>query len=119
VGRPRKWDVVIPVLTPGQLRIGEIAKISVVFRSASQPFTSALVMSTVDSVTNSYGIKEGHEPALAKLRPQKVRNKTIMYLVEMVKIPRIIPHHGRKAGRPARIPGNHSNDGQGILSGSG
>lgn len=114
-----KWDAVIPfaLLWKEYRRVAK--KNAAIVLTASQPFTSALVMSNVKGFSHElvWDKGRGNEPALAKLRPQK-SHETILVFSPSGRNPLYYPQMVKR-DKPVTIKGNYSNTGQGILSGSG
>ena len=114
-----KWDSVIP-FEPLWAQYRRVTKKNAaIVLTASQPFTSALVMSNVNGFSHElvWDKGRGNEPALAKLRPQK-SHETILVFSPTGKNPTYYPQMVER-DKPVTIKGNYSNSGQGILSGSG
>lgn len=115
-----KWDSVIPFepLWKAYRRICK--KNAAIVLTASQPFTSALVMSNIEGFSHEliWDKGRGNEPALAKLRPQKA-HETVLVFSPTGKNPKYYPIMEERPEGAVVIAGNYSNDGQGILSGSG
>lgn len=114
-----KWDSVIPFDKMWEQLKRVIAKKGAICLFASQPFTSSLVESNKPGFVNSLVWLKGRgfEPALAKLRPQKAHEDIVVFSSDGKSpsyYPQMVPRE-----KPKKIKGNYSNDGQGILSGSG
>lgn len=114
-----RWDTIIPfdLLWAQYRRVCK--KNAAIVLTASQPFTSALVMSNLNGFSHEliWDKGRGNEPALAKLRPQK-SHETILVFSPTGKNPQYNPQMVPRE-KPVTIKGNYSNNGQGILSGSG
>jgi len=114
-----KWDVVIPFepLWVQYKRIIKNREAIVLF--GSEPFSSYLRMSNIKQYKyDLVWLKgRGSEPALAKLRPQKAHETLSVFALggrNPNYYPQMIPRD-----KPKIIKGNYSNNGLGILSGSG
>lgn len=114
-----KWDSVIP-FEPLWREYRRICKPNAaIVLTASQPFTSALVMSNLQGFAYElvWDKRRGFEPGLAKLRPQK-SHESVLVFSSRGKMPRYNPQMvARDVAK--RIKGNYSNAGLGLLSGSG
>jgi len=115
-----KWDSVIPFEPMWAAYKRVCKKNAAIVLTASQPFTSALVMSNLEGFSHEliWDKGRGNEPALAKLRPQKA-HETVLVFSPTGKSPNYYPVMEERPEGPVVIAGNYSNDGQGILSGSG
>lgn len=114
-----KWDVIIP-LEQLWRRYKRICKTeSAIVLTASQPFTSILLLSNINGFSHEliWDKGRGSEPALAKLRPQK-SHESVLVFSPTGKNPKYYPQM-IKRDNPVTKKGNYSNDGQGIISGSG
>lgn len=112
-----RWDSVIPFV-PLWEQYKRIAKPNAAIAlTASQPFTSSLVMSNPGAFRYEliWDKGRGFEPQLAKVRPQKAHESVCVF------------YEGRGTFNPQMVErdapvvksGNYSNSGLGILSGSG
>jgi site-specific DNA-methyltransferase (adenine-specific) len=115
-----KWDSVIPFEPLWDAYRRVCKKNAAIVLTASQPFTSALVMSNLEMFSHEliWDKGRGNEPALAKLRPQKA-HETVLVFSPTGKNPNYYPIMEERPEGPIVIAGNYSNGGQGILSGSG
>jgi len=114
-----KWDVIIPFepLWGQYKRIIKDRGAIVLF--GSEPFSSYLRMSNIVGFSHDLVWLKGRgsEPALAKLRPQKA-HETLSVFTSSGKNPKYYPQMIPR-DKPKTIKGNYSNNGLGILSGSG
>jgi DNA modification methylase len=115
-----KWDAVIPFAPLWEQYRRACKNNAAIVLTASQPFTSALVASNLAGFSHEliWDKGRGNEPALAKLRPQK-SHETVLVFSPSGKNPQYFPQMVEREDGPKTIKGNYSNEGQGILSGSG
>ncbi len=114
-----KWDTIIPFKELWEQYRRVIKPDRAIVLTASQPFTSLLVMSNLKGFAHEliWDKGRGHEPGLAKIRPQKA-HESVLVFSKSGKNPRYNPQMIER-DKPKVIKGNYSNNGLGILSGSG